>query len=580
MPDSRAGSWAAKDGSEIINSQRTVAYIQNFNLPLTVDEDCWCPRIMDLLDDCPSATGAGPDGEYTFPSEDPAPWYDVAIPESGDFLGFLVTEFEGLGSTYTRNTFDILSGGAVLGKLRPQARVLTWRGYLFGRTCCAAEYGLRWFTAQLAGGVCDDCSDSELDILLCCPPISGATPLPACGNSQAALGGAVSCETGNQLGEPPSFGQGKSSDAFRTFHKVGLAGGPVKTSVRELGCGSCEDHNGCMIEVEFSMIAGNPFMHKDPVCVCDSIPFPACEGCAEDGANADLDFWIKVNTSSYPASEEDTESCTASLECTVSPEDCNVDPNCPRATLPTIPEVEDECGCESIFTTELCCEISNDIWGKFFEAVPQISIYSGNRPMQNVTISFYENPQERTCDDEDLFDVCNLCDQLTVRYIPAMSTLTMDGLSKRVSVECIGGNVQPGESLVASNFRWPVFKCINYIVKISADCCLRSAVSFVGRTSSGVNINTFTGAGRLVLQNSSEFPPSGTVTVKLNDGTTKSLTYTGISGAALTGVNSNGQSGVLSTGDRVTGPDVDPDCTLGVDAPNATASIIVIPREM
>src|SRR5690242_19563402 len=141
MPDSKAGSFATLNGYEVVNTQRTIDYIRNFGLPISIDEDCWCPQIQTLAG-CEPATG------YKFPSTDTAPWYDPAIPESGDFLGLLVTEFDGLGSTFTRQTFDTLNGGAVLGRLRPQARTLTWRGFLFGRTCCAAEYGLRWLTAS------------------------------------------------------------------------------------------------------------------------------------------------------------------------------------------------------------------------------------------------------------------------------------------------------------------------------------------------------------------------------------------------------------------------------------------------
>lgn len=580
MPDSTAGTWASLDGAEITNSQRTIAYIQNFNLALTIDAECWCPSMQELLMDpnCETATGAGPNGEYTFPSEDPAPWYDVAYPESGDFLGFLTLDFEGLGSTYTRSSFDVLQGGAVLGKLRPQARVMTWRGWLFGRTCCAAEYGLRWLTAQLAGGVCDDCRDKELDILICCPSATGDAPQPACGNEQEQ----ISCETKTPIGIPPDYAQMAKENAFRTFHRVGLADGPRKLSQRSIGCGSCEEGGqGCMIEAEFSLIAGNPFQHREPICVCGPTKFPVCEGCNEDGSNADLTFWQKINTGSYPASEDDTESCTSKLECTASPSDCNVDPNCPTAKLPKIPAVQDDCGCESIFVTETCCHIkADDTYGQFFEGIPQIKVFSGERPMQNVTIRIYENPQERDCADKDLFDICNLCDSLTIRYIPAMSTLTIDSLTKRINIECPGGNIQPAESLMTSNFRWPVFKCIDYIVKISADCCLRSAVSFVKRSSNGVNINTFTGNGTLFLENTTQFPGTGgTITVELDSGAKVKLTYTGVSGSGLTGVNSNGQSGVLGTGDKVTGPDVDPDCTLGV-APDAQTTIIVIPREM
>lgn len=581
MPDQKAGSWASLDGAEIVNTQRTIAYINNFNLPIKIDADCWCPTLQDILRPCESATGAGPDGAYEFPSTDPAPWYDAAIPESGDFLGFLTTEFEGLGSTFARNRFDTLSGGAILGKLRPQARELRWQGYLFGRTCCAAEYGLRWLTAELAGGVCDDCTDKDLDILLCCPSITGTTPEVTCGTRPPG-DPQLDCETGEPLGNPtPPFSQSAATDAFRTFKRAGLLEGPIKNQTREIGCGNCEGGSGCMIEAEFTLIAGNPYMHKEPVCVCDEL-FPACTGCA-DPNDADRSFWNKVATKAYPANLEDAALCTGALECTVSADDCVVDPDCPVSELPEIPGFDDPCGCDSIFTTENCCFVSNDIYGQFFEGVPTISVFSGDKPLRNVTIRIYENPQGRTCDDKEMFDVCNLCDELTIRYIPANATLTIDGVSKRVSVECPGDNVQPGESLMASNFRWPVFKCIDYIVKIGADCCERPAASFVTAASNNVNSNTFTGAGTLSLRSATGFPTSGIATIETRTGTSEvkvRIQYTGISGNQLTGITTlDGAAIVINRGDRVTAPAVDLDCSEGVAA-NARAKLLVTPREM
>lgn len=449
MPDAKAGSWAAIGGQEIVNSQRTIAYIKNFGFPLTVDEDCWCPNIQELLD----CEGTAPVTGYHFPSQDQAPWYDPAIPESGDFLGFLMTEFEGLGSTYTRPAFESLSGGALLGRLRPQARILHWTGFLIGRTCCAAEYGIRWLTARLAdAGGCDGCEGSDLDILLCCPEVTGGTEPTN-----------VRCGPLNT----PSLGIMEKKDAFRTFYNVGLIGGPERTgNERQIGCGHCDQEPGCLIEAEFSIICGNPFMHKDPVQVC-SENFPACGVCPGD---ADTGFWQKINTTAYPASTTDAEGCSNLLECLTEPEDCINDPNCPLPALPTIPGFEDPCGCTPYNTTEICCEVSNDIYGQFFEGVPQIKIFSGNEDLHNVSVKFYENPQERTCDDTDMFDICNLCDEVTIRFIPKFSTLTLDGLTKQINIECPGNNINPAESLVSSVFKWPTFKCIDYIVKISADC--------------------------------------------------------------------------------------------------------------
>lgn len=583
MPDSKAGAWGAINGKEFVNSSRTIAYINNFNLPIKVDDDCWCPSIQDLLiaSGCPEVTGAGPSGHYQFPSTDPAPWFDDSIPESGDFLGFLTTEFEGLGSTYARSVTETLQGGALLGKLRPQARTMTWRGFLFGRTCCAAEYGLRWLTAQLAGGVCDDCTDSELDILLCCPEVTGTEPSLSCGSPTLPQ-----FECGTDPPVPvtstiPAFSQSAAKDAFRTFHRVGLVDGPTVSSTRTIGCGSCEDSGGgCMIEAEFSLAAGNPFMHREPVCVCQTQPFPPCKTCAE--AEADQDSWIKVNAVSYPASEEDADLCTDSLECTAAAADCNIDPNCPVSPLPEIPGFEDPCGCDAIFITETCCHIKkDDTYGSFFEGIPQITVFSGDRPLNNVHIRIYENPQERDCTDKSLFDICNLCDDINIRYVPANSSLTIDGLTKRVSVTCPGDNVQPGESLMTSSFRWPVFKCIDYIVKVSADCCAKPPVTFIRKASNDVHTNTFTGSGILRVVSTTGFPVSGTITIETTgkDKTTKKLTYTGITATTFTGVTSTGSDIVLNTNDRVVGVTTDTDCTQGV-SPDATTSITIIPREM
>lgn len=580
MPDAKAGSWAALNGAEILNSQRTIAYINNFNLPIEVDQECWCPSILDLLGESgctPSPTGTvDPDG-YSFPSTDPAPWYDPAIPESGDFLGFLMTEFDGLGSTYTRSTFDILSGGAILGKLRAQARTLTWRGFMFGRTCCATEYGLRWLTAQLAGtGGCNDCNDNELDILYCCPEVTGNVPSPSCG-ARDPDDPARSCETGELLpsGDIPPFSQSAAEDAFRTFHKVGLFDGPTRGIVRALGCGSCEDSGGgCLMEFEFTLIAGNPFMHRDPVIVCPTMTFTPCTTCTGQ-TQADGDFWKKLTTTVYPATEEDADICEDKLACTASPADCNQDPSCPIAELPTVPEFIDPCGCEALFVTERCCHISNDVYGKFFEGVPQIEIYSGDKPLYNVTVKFYENPQERDCDDNDLFDICNLCDSLTVRYIPEDSCLTIDGLTKRVSITCPGNNIQPAENLLVSNFRWPVLSCIDYIVKIEADCCAKPPIALIREKTA--TVDTLNGQPGDVLKVSSTagFPTSGTVTVG-----EFTMTYTGVTAKSFTGVNSqSSKTTTVSKNTQVIGQSTDTDCTQGVSS-LATSKITVIPREM
>lgn len=169
MGDSVAGSAAWLGGTEIVNDQRTLAYLtqcEDFNLQVT--GDCACNLIREL---------AGCDGEpYRTPELDNAPWYDPLIPESANFAGFLVSDFNGLSSTFTRDIAETVSDGGVLGRSRLASRSLTWKGFLFGSTCCAVAYGLRWLGKTLQGSKqCgNNCFGDDLEILVCCPSVEEA----------------------------------------------------------------------------------------------------------------------------------------------------------------------------------------------------------------------------------------------------------------------------------------------------------------------------------------------------------------------------------------------------------------------
>ncbi len=169
MPDSVAGAAAWLGGVEIVNDSRTSAYMRNGIKPgtLTVNGDCGCGNVLEL---------AGCDDEYTTPANDNAPWYDPAIPESAEFAGFLSTEFEGLNSTYTRNISESITDGATLGRSRFGSRTLTWKGFLFGSSCCGVAYGLRWLGKTLQGSKnCgNNCFGEDLELLVCCPTMEAA----------------------------------------------------------------------------------------------------------------------------------------------------------------------------------------------------------------------------------------------------------------------------------------------------------------------------------------------------------------------------------------------------------------------
>ncbi|HUW00731.1 MAG TPA: hypothetical protein VMW08_00125 [Acidimicrobiales bacterium] len=168
------------DRVEIWNNDRVLHYLQGDPLGLTgsppvnglkhkttrVEVNCGCTTLRPLY----CEKGSGTDGAYRSPELDGAPWYDPDVPESAEFAGLIVETIEGFDSVVRRTVTDAAIRGGSLGPQRLGARTLTVTGWLRAKTCCAAEYGLRWLEAALTGGACDDCALGELSMFRCCPP--------------------------------------------------------------------------------------------------------------------------------------------------------------------------------------------------------------------------------------------------------------------------------------------------------------------------------------------------------------------------------------------------------------------------
>lgn len=444
MPESAAGEAAFLNGEEIINNARTLAYLDaGYGHPSLKVSGCSCPQIRELIE-----CGSDP---YVSPASDPAPWYDSSVPESGDFAGFYVTEFEGMGSTYTRPSVEKITGGAVLGRLRPQPRTLTWRGFLFGRSDCAVQYGLKWMTANLRGTNCV-CGGEDLDLLTCCPALletpatSGCTSMPEIQRPEAC----------------PPFTQ---PDAFRTLKNVGLVDGPKILSQRRVGCSSGCGSTSCdgdtlLMEIEFSLLAGNPYLYGCPVCLCVDATFPEFD-------ITDCD-WVKVADSNNPGIP-----CTTAAEEAADcppPHDCSIDLDvCPPTTLPVIPPFEDRCFCDVIAPVEFCCAVPADSFGQFFEGAPVIEIFTGDNAMRSTTIRFFENLNGQPCCDV-AENPCIECDSLQIRYIPAHSTMTIDSSTRSVTLICPGITTpMRAEHLTTTPFSWPILNCVDYCICVETE---------------------------------------------------------------------------------------------------------------
>jgi len=168
--------WFA--GTEIANHSRLLKYMTGDPLSgfaglrqsnTSITPGCGCDSAQCLYLD----QGAGTNGAYTSPILDDAPWYDPDVPESAEFAGFFIEDIEGFDSVVSRDTADGAISGTSLGPLRLRGRCITVTGWLRAKTCCAAEYGLRWLQESLLGdNSCSDCALGDLYMLKCCPPES------------------------------------------------------------------------------------------------------------------------------------------------------------------------------------------------------------------------------------------------------------------------------------------------------------------------------------------------------------------------------------------------------------------------
>ena len=137
-------------GDEIVNHCRTLAYIGAGLAPAWSSWSETCDCCCENVDD----------GDYTTPATgpNPAPWYDPLRPESGEFYGILLVNFETsvpLAATSTR----VGRACAI-----PVPRVLTLDGFIVASSCRGTEYGKEWLVRALNNACIYDA---------CCPERNG-----------------------------------------------------------------------------------------------------------------------------------------------------------------------------------------------------------------------------------------------------------------------------------------------------------------------------------------------------------------------------------------------------------------------
>lgn len=143
---------------EVFNACRTLAYIRRSEAPR--------PSPWWYAPPCEACCCADfDDGDYTYPSDvdNPAPWFDVADPNSGEFFGFLPSSIQ-MTTPYSR----VGATATALGRVQFTKRTITIEGDVVASSCCGTEYGKQWLMTVLTPGCGLSCTLLDGLVYVCC----------------------------------------------------------------------------------------------------------------------------------------------------------------------------------------------------------------------------------------------------------------------------------------------------------------------------------------------------------------------------------------------------------------------------
>lgn len=183
---------------------------------------------------------------YSNPADDCAPWYDESIPESGQFLGFMIEDVvQNVVTSRTVRSRISSSGGGVIGPLRSKERRLDFTVLMFACNEPAMEYGFRYLNDALNAPGCEDsgCDPCDAEFRDSCPEVD---------NTVASL------DRGRWI-----------------LHNAGAVDGPTWADAPT-------SQNACNIRrVKFSIASEFPWKFKPTVTECENV---ALDGYPADGA--------------------------------------------------------------------------------------------------------------------------------------------------------------------------------------------------------------------------------------------------------------------------------------------------------
>ncbi|AFM10395.1 hypothetical protein PIS_006 [Saccharomonospora phage PIS 136] len=374
-------------GSEIANNTRVAAYSAGAG-DVWMKPGCFCESLPEVLGD----------GDYVSPAADPAPWYDPHDPRSARFAGLWVESVEGLlDSTIQRTVTQRVGDGATISCARASNRTLTVTGWLWAADECGADYGMMWLRSALLGSRCAGCNGDDLCLLACCP-------------------------------DDLNNGEGEDSDdpdveaQWRTLKNAALISGPDVIQRASAGRG-CERGARPIYRVQFQ-ISTDPYLWRRPEPVLLESSWPAPTG--NEVCN------ITWNTD--PLCDPDNPDCLPGANAPMP--GCVADELCPPPPPPPrVPAATANCVCLPLTVVRQCFDIPADMVPSWLDAALRIEVSSGNAPLRNLSIRVWENPLGRTPEE---LDDCATLGVYYVTYVPANSTLTIDGVTESSEMHCPG----------------------------------------------------------------------------------------------------------------------------------------------
>lgn len=355
----------------------------------------------DRCPDLPDALGHDP---YISVQVDDAPWYDPVRAASVDFLGIMGGQIDGLtDATFTRTPVPLIGLGSSIGPLHRAHREMAFTVSMVARSECGLSYGMEWLARALSADPCQSgCTGVEAIIFACCPEDTAATGINA---------------------------------EMRHLYDVGILDGPTVTERVWVS------ESLLWATVTFTLVAGNPYIFGEPLDTGD-------------------DWTTIMSGDDVQADPDDV------YQRCLPPVPCARDNSCPTPSLPPAPPAPlSPCYATGPANFKVArIMVASEEYPAWSELVPVVEVLAGDEDLRRLLVRFWFNPANAECGIDEL-DPCDSCGDVNVSFVPAGSTLTIDGRTQRSVIECeteFRGVARSAPDLYGQQgglFTYPFFPC-------------------------------------------------------------------------------------------------------------------------